>query len=40
MAQLANVTNNVFDSILPTIGNPRVKLPIWNEDFASQTGWQ
>ena len=31
MAQLANVTNNVFDSILPTIGNPRVKLPIWNE---------
>ena len=31
MARLANVTNNVFDSILPTIGNSRVKLPIWNE---------
>ena len=31
MAQLANVTNNVFDSILPVVGNPRVKLPIWNE---------
>lgn len=31
MSQIASVSNNVFDSILPTIGNPRVKLPIWNE---------
>ena len=31
MAQIASVSNNVFDSMLPTIGNPRVKLPIWNE---------
>ncbi len=31
MAQIASISNNVFDSMLPTIGNPRVKLPIWNE---------
>ena len=31
MATISGVKNNLFDSILPTYGNPRVKTPIWNE---------
>ena len=31
MAKISGVGNNLFDSILPTYGNPRVKTPIWNE---------
>ena len=31
MAKISGVSNNLFDSILPTYGNPRVKTPIWNE---------
>ena len=46
MATIANITNNVLDSILPTFGNPRNNLPIWNEsqkmfitsEYESQSG--
>ena len=31
MATIKNITNNVFDSILPVYGNQRANLPIWNE---------
>ena len=31
MATIKNITNNVFDSILPVFGNQRTNLPIWNE---------
>lgn len=31
MATIKNITNNVFDSILPVYGNQRTNLPIWNE---------
>ena len=46
MATFNNITNNVFDSILPTFGNPRANLPVWNEsqkmfitsEYESQAG--
>ncbi len=31
MAQIANISNSLFDSILPTFGNPGNNLPVWNE---------
>ncbi|MGL5980123.1 MAG: hypothetical protein ACRCZY_04450 [Phocaeicola sp.] len=31
MATINGITNNVFDSILPTFGNPRANLPVWDE---------
>lgn len=31
MAQIANITNTLFDSILPTFGNRGNNLPVWNE---------
>ena len=31
MATVQSITNNVFDSILPSFGNARVNTPIWNE---------
>ena len=31
MAHISGIGNNLFDSILPTYGNPRVNNPIWNE---------
>ena len=31
METIKNITNNVFDSILPVYGNQRANLPIWNE---------
>ncbi len=32
MATLTKAINkNLFDSILPTFGNPRIQVPIWNE---------
>ena len=31
MASISGVGNNFIDSILPPIGKPRVKTPIWNE---------
>lgn len=31
MATINGITNNVFDSILPTFGNPRTNLPVWSE---------
>ena len=46
MATFNHITNNVFDSILPTFGNPRANLPVWNEsqkmfitsEYESQSG--
>ena len=46
MATIANITNNVLDSILPVFGNPRTNLPVWNEsqkmfitsEYESQAG--
>lgn len=32
MATTSNITNPVFDSILPVYGNPRKNTPVWNED--------
>lgn len=32
MAKLSNVSGSVLDSILPTYGNPRKNIPVWNED--------
>ena len=31
MATIHNVSNTLFDSILPTFGNPGSNLPVWNE---------
>lgn len=31
MAQIANVSNSLFDSMLPTYGNPRNNLPVWDD---------
>ena len=31
MAQIANISNSLFDSILPTFGNTGNNLPVWNE---------
>ena len=31
MAQIANVSNSLFDSMLPTFGTPRNNLPVWND---------
>ncbi len=31
MAQIQNISNSLFDSILPTFGNTGNNLPIWNE---------
>ena len=46
MATFNHITNNVFVSILPTFGNPRANLPVWNEsqkmfitsEYESQSG--
>lgn len=31
MAQISNISNSLFDSILPTFGNSGNNLPVWNE---------
>jgi len=31
MAQIANISNSVFDMLLPTFGNEGTNMPIWNE---------
>ena len=31
MAQITNITNSLFDSILPAFGNKGNNLPVWNE---------
>lgn len=31
MAQIANITNSLFDSMLPTFGTAGNNLPVWNE---------
>ncbi len=31
MAHISNVSNSLFDSVLPTFGNPGTKLPVWDE---------
>jgi hypothetical protein len=31
MAQIANISNSMFDQILPTFGTPSINLPVWNE---------
>lgn len=31
MAQISNISNSLFDSILPTFGNTGNNLPVWNE---------
>ena len=31
MAQIANITNSLFDSMLPTFGTVGNNLPVWNE---------
>lgn len=46
MAQITNISNSLFDSILPTFGNQGNNLPVWNEgqkmfissEYESATG--
>lgn len=31
MAQIANISNSMFDKILPVYGKPSINFPVWNE---------